>query len=335
MLFIPYLVYILLSYMNTQELISIIVPVYNVEQYLPRCLETITQQTYRNLEIILVDDGSTDSSGQICDEFAKNDKRAIVIHQPNSGLWAARNTGQKKASGNYLMFVDGDDYMHQETIRLLYEALQNTEYDLAFVSEKQTSVLYEDVISNKEFSKSIVSQKELIHNIIKGKRTFCVVWNKLYRKSIVKDIWSNNYPRVQDVDFNLRVHMRINKAIWIQSELYYFVQRSDSLRKTSDYIFLNHLCWVKILFSNLVELPNNCKQYRGLLLKRLYRKMVFLKYGRWSSNDKVELCRKYEKATRKAYWLNWRINPLEKIVVTLLLHSPHLTRWLMKVTKNY
>ena len=102
-----------------EELISVIVPVYNIEGYLPRCLETIAAQSYQNLEIILVDDGSTDSSGQICDSFAEKDCRTIVIHQQNQGLWAARNTGQKIAKGDYLMFADGDDYMHLETLKIM------------------------------------------------------------------------------------------------------------------------------------------------------------------------------------------------------------------------
>ena len=96
---------------NGLELVSVIVPVYNIEDYLPRCLACIEMQTYRNLEIILVDDGSTDGSGRICDEFAAKDSRVRVIHHPeNIGLWAARNTGQDAATGDYLWFPDGADY---------------------------------------------------------------------------------------------------------------------------------------------------------------------------------------------------------------------------------
>ena len=92
--------------MREEPLISVIVPVYNVETFLLRCLESITSQTYHNLEIILVDDGSTDSSGEICDSFVKTESRASVIHQENGGLWYARNTGQKEAKGDFIMFVE-------------------------------------------------------------------------------------------------------------------------------------------------------------------------------------------------------------------------------------
>ena len=101
------------------DLISVIVPVYNVEKYVKKCVDSIIAQTYRNLEIILVDDGSTDSSGRICDELASIDKRIIVIHKPNGGLSDARNAGISIARGKYLGFVDGDDLIHPQTYEIL------------------------------------------------------------------------------------------------------------------------------------------------------------------------------------------------------------------------
>ena len=109
--------------MKEEPLISVIVPVYNVETFLLRCLESITSQTYKNIEIILVDDGSTDSSGAICDSFVETETRSFVIHQENHGLWHARNTGQNKSKGDFIMFVDSDDYLHVDAIKILYEAL--------------------------------------------------------------------------------------------------------------------------------------------------------------------------------------------------------------------
>ena len=122
-------------------LISVIVPVYNVEEYLPRCLRAISEQTYRNLEIILVDDGSTDGSGAICDEFAENDSRVKVIHQPNTGLWAARNTGHGAANGEFLFFPDADDYFSRDLVSLLYKAINSGNgYNLAICRMKMTSI---------------------------------------------------------------------------------------------------------------------------------------------------------------------------------------------------
>ncbi len=105
-----------------EKLVSVIVAVYNIEEYLPRCVESIMHQTYRKLEIILVDDGSTDGSGDICDEYAGKDDRILVIHKKNGGLSDARNAGLERASGDYIGFVDGDDWIEEGMYRAMYEA---------------------------------------------------------------------------------------------------------------------------------------------------------------------------------------------------------------------
>ena len=110
---------------NKKRLISLVVSVHNIEDRLPKCLESISSQTYRHLEIILIDDGSTDGSGRICDEFASTDSRARVIHQQNRGLWAVRNRGLLESEGEYLIFPDGDDYFHKDYIRLMYESIND------------------------------------------------------------------------------------------------------------------------------------------------------------------------------------------------------------------
>ena len=107
------------------DLISVIVPVYNVEKYLNRCVDSIINQTYSNLEIILINDGSTDTSGKICDEYKKRDNRIHVIHQKNGGLSAARNAGIVIANGNYFIFVDSDDLIHPQCIEILYKVIKN------------------------------------------------------------------------------------------------------------------------------------------------------------------------------------------------------------------
>lgn len=321
--------------MSEQGLVCIIVPVFNIEKYLPRCLESIAVQSYQNLEIILVDDGSTDKSSVICDEFVEKDCRAKVIHQTNKGLWAARNTGQEAANGEYIMFIDGDDYLHKDMVGILYKALQDSQYDLALVSYKETKRKDEDVESERTYNSVKITQKELLETLLSGDALGGAVWNKMYRKSLIKDIYAQNYPRVQDMDFNLRVFMIVKYAVWIQGELYYWVRHSGSLTKTSDYPSLSFWCWVNSMYNNYINLPKSCKQYGGMILKRLYRKMVFLKHGRWRCEQYISLCNQYERATFGDYWKNLDIPFYEKVGVTILLHSHHLTRWLMKVTRNY
>ncbi len=114
-----------------KPLISIIVPVYNVERYMERCLDAVVKQTYKNLEVILVDDGSEDRSGSICDRYASEDARFKVVHHQNGGLSAARNTGIKKATGEYITFIDPDDSITEDYIEYLYNLINKHEADLA------------------------------------------------------------------------------------------------------------------------------------------------------------------------------------------------------------
>ena len=115
------------------ELISVIVPVYNVERYLRRCVDSILHQTYRNLEVLLVDDGSTDASGAICDEYAAQEERVTAVHQKNGGLSAARNAGLERAQGTYLCFVDSDDFLDSRMLETLCRDLQEKDADVAVV----------------------------------------------------------------------------------------------------------------------------------------------------------------------------------------------------------
>lgn len=324
--------------MDKQELISIIIPVYNIEAYLPKCLETIAAQTYHYLEVILVDDGSTDSSGKICDSFTENDSRAIVIHQQNQGLWAARNSGQRVAKGDYLMFVDGDDYLHLDAVSTLYQGInQPKKYDIAIVDYKKTDNFDEDILTAKNGGVEEIPQEIWISSLITHKINRNV-WNKLYRKELIEDIYNNNFPRAQDFDYNIRVFLKAENVVAIHREMYFWVQRPTSFSHQSDYRDIVYSCIVKMYHDNYVNLPESKRLFSRDLLSRLYKDMIFWKNRNYRTNNESAVfgkCKKYEKNTRKAYWLNWRINPLEKIVVTILLHSPHLTRWLMKVTKNY
>ncbi len=118
--------------MENQALISVIIPVYNVEAYLQECVESVLKQTYQNFEIILVDDGSTDSSGDICDEYAGNDERICVIHQKNSGPSKTRNTGLENANGKYIYFLDSDDYIESNALELLVDTAESNNADLVF-----------------------------------------------------------------------------------------------------------------------------------------------------------------------------------------------------------
>ena len=159
-------------------MISVIVPVYNVEKYLRRCVETIQKQTYADLEIILIDDGSTDDSGKICDDFSKGDRRIKVIHKKNEGLSAARNTGMENATGEYITFVDSDDYIDSKMYEKMIMALESSHCDICMCGSKtvdeQGNILRSEIFENKVYRGA-----EIIESIVIPLKT--AAWNKLIK----------------------------------------------------------------------------------------------------------------------------------------------------------
>lgn len=327
--------------MEKQLLISVIVPIYNVEGYLPRCLETIAQQSYRYLEMILIDDGSTDNSGVICDQYAAKDERVTVIHQQNLGLWAARNAGQRIAKGAYLMFVDGDDYLHLDTLKIVVESIDtNNLPDVVLIDFIRTSILHEEAKQIDHYRISELSQDQLIHSFFTYNGRDGVspnVWNKLYKRTLICDIYAKDYPRAQDMDFNIRVFLKCTSAIRIHEKLYYWVQRPTSLMHQEGYWDIAYSCLVKMYYTNYIHLPSDKRKYAHYLLRGLFIKMLYWKNRMYKKDNQeivFEQCKKYERAMRKEYWQNRNIRFLEKVEVTIMLFSPRLTHWLMKVTKR-
>lgn len=169
-----------------EKLISIIVPVYMVEEFLPKCIDSIINQTYKNIEIILVDDGSEDNCPILCDEYAAKDERIIVIHQENVGLSGARNKGLEIAKGEYVCFVDSDDYIDEEFIESLYDAIKKTNSDISMC-------FYYDVYKEVEKKYFPPSKRIIVFNNIKimkkmTKVQYIVTWNKMYKTSLFNDV---------------------------------------------------------------------------------------------------------------------------------------------------
>lgn len=317
---------------NEEPLISVIVPVYNVETFLSRCLESIVSQTYQHIEIILVDDGSTDSSGNICDSFVKTESRSSVIHQENHGLWHARNTGQKVAKGDFLMFVDSDDYLHVDAIKVLYEALvQHPTCGLSMCKYKQTFTLDEDIRRVDENKIEVWSVEQLIYN---HKGAFCtVVWNKLYRRSLIIDIMAREYRISQDVDYNFRVFLRLKSLVMVDRELYFWVQRSGSATKMGDYGIRRLMTETDIYHRNFVENRINISPIPAFYLRRLYIKMLSLKAQALGTDEKAKAflqCSEFTKDTWHSYLTCSKIPLVERCGVFVLLYSPRMARWFLR-----
>lgn len=214
------------------ELISIIIPIYEVEEYLEKCIESIVSQTYENLEIILVDDGSPDRCPQICDEWEKRDERIKVIHKKNGGLSDARNTGLAVAKGEYIGFVDSDDYIDKEMYEKLYIAMKSENADLAIcnlekVREDGSSIEEESPIKNDVFTGAVGLEK-ICDPCISG-WYYVTVWNKLYHRKILDGI---EFPlgKIHEDEFVIHeILYQCERIVTLEEKLYKYVQRNGSI----------------------------------------------------------------------------------------------------------
>ena len=219
---------------NVQNpLISVIVPVYNVQEYLEKCVNSLLEQTYKNLEIILVDDGSTDQSGILCDKMSEKDNRILVIHKNNGGLSDARNVGIDRARGKYLYFVDSDDYISDNILQKLYDKLELEKADLALcgisfvdeegkiIKEVLPSSLNDDVWNEEQFWQKYYTGTDNICNV--------VAWNKLYRRNLFKLERYDVGKLHEDEYICHRIISSCSRISIVNEALYYYLQRSNSI----------------------------------------------------------------------------------------------------------
>ncbi len=201
-------------------MISIIIPVYNVSKYLERCLNTVINQSYIDLEIILINDGSTDDSGKICDEYALKDKRIKVIHQKNKGLSGARNTGLKHATGDYVGFVDSDDWIELDMYETMFNILQKENVDI--VECALNKALDVESTLNRSGNLKIESRIDALKRIITNQNFS--VWRRLYKKETISNISFVEGKNSEDVYYTLTVFKNIQKIAYYSAPLYnYFI----------------------------------------------------------------------------------------------------------------
>jgi glycosyltransferase involved in cell wall biosynthesis len=223
---------------NIKPLISVIVPVYNVEKYLSRCVDSLLRQTYSNLEVILVEDGTKDNSGRICDEYAQKDERVKVIHQQNKGLSGARNTGIDNANGEYIAFLDSDDYVSDKIYEKLQEYMQFYDADIVMCNYIRFSGGYCHNCDDKQVEVTKLDAKMALENIYSSDgESYTVAWNKLYKRSVIADI---RYPqkRLNEDEFTTyKFFANANTIIYTNEILYYYFYNNDSITTKSDYAF--------------------------------------------------------------------------------------------------
>ncbi len=228
--------------MREKYKVSIVIPVYNIKNYIDRCLTSIISQTYSNIQIIIIDDGSIDGSSEICDKYSVLDDRIEVVHIENGGVGNARNIGIEKANGEYILFIDGDDYIENSYIETLINSIIENKSDLAIVD-------YYLQIGNKRFSNSIntnekilFDNKSALDNILNEDLYLGYLWNKLFKLKIIKDnnIRFDRRIRIwEDLLFCIEYIDCIKNVVYTRTPLYTYIQRDNSAvsakNSTSDY----------------------------------------------------------------------------------------------------
>lgn len=212
--------------MTVSEKVSVIIPVYNGENYIARCIDSIINQTYRDIEIIIVDDGSKDETNQICKRYADRDNRITVYRKENEGVSAARNYGLQKAVGRYIQFVDADDYVKKNTTDSLYKKMRQENAGMVVCSYMRLIGRFIIPSDFLELSGNYTAKEYLIHTLKDpGHHYYGVVWNKLYRNDIIKKHkiqFRSDVTLGEDFIFNLEYMQYVNKISVILSHLYYY-----------------------------------------------------------------------------------------------------------------
>lgn len=208
-------------------LVSIIVPVYKVEEYLHQCVDSIINQTYRNLEIILIDDGSPDRCPEICDEYAARDNRIKVIHKFNGGLSEARNHGLELASGEYIMFVDSDDYVDIRIVETLIEAIDASSADIAMCGRNDMRTT--SISSNCNFESDVVLDKKSLMALILRDKIGSQAWAKLFKKEQFKNLRFPIGRLYEDIGTTYLAFNKCNRMVYISRPLYYYRLNQSSI----------------------------------------------------------------------------------------------------------
>lgn len=278
------------------DLISVIVPVYNVEKYIEECLESLIKQTYQNLEIILIDDGSTDASGGLCDKYAALDSRIKVIHQKNGGAANAKNNGLKIATGDYLAFADSDDYVERDAYEHMLKLLKNEKADVV-------QCCYRDLFTDKSVDHIIDGKQSFTTEEYLGRYTVdwtCgLLWDKLYKRELFNNIFFEEGHIIDDEYFTYQGVMNAKKIIHDSKIVYNYRQRKSSvtgLQKNKNRMVFDKLDYlVKRRNKIASRFPNLTRTFDN----HLFSMLIWLTDGEYVSIEIMEaiktvLCKQWK-----------------------------------------
>lgn len=328
--------------MQDDKLISVIVTAYNIENYLPRCVDSLLAQTYEPMEIILVDDGSTDGTAGICDEYARKSSLIRVIHKENGGPSSARNEGLKIAKGDYIGYVDGDDWTEPDMYKDMLRACLDTGAQIAICSYRQVGEGAEEVHpTGKVLS---LSRQEALELYISGNPQYHIyhsVWSKLFERKVIEDIRFPEGRKSEDIMYTTWALTRASKCVFLDTLYYnYMVDRSGSI--------MNSRLHERRFQDEIPFWKEQMKYLKGLGMEELaekaayqfYRKMVFYyvdfrdKGMKQSGKDLIALLRG-EKQEIKEIYVKKFVATGDKARMKLILFSPIAYYWGVKVYDKF
>lgn len=310
------------------EMVSIIVPVYKVEEYLPRCINSLINQTYKNIEIILVDDGSPDNCPKICDEYAQKDNRIKVIHKQNGGLSSARNEGIKEAKGEFISFVDSDDWVDPKFISCLHEIIVSNNADFSSCLFCRTT---------GEQDRKLFSETE---EIITDKKFICAMdekfytgyaWNKMYKRSIIVDneiFFDESIFNGEDFPFVFEYLEYVNRGVFIRQDLYFYFIRQTSIMHTVK-ISERYLTILKAREKGLSILKTKCKTAYDMCLAAYLDQLCKIKFMIMKDLDCKELLHSVNqkiKTNKKGLMGFKNVSLKSKIRLLLMIYFPKMVR---------
>jgi glycosyltransferase involved in cell wall biosynthesis len=303
--------------------ISIIVPVYNTEKYLRPCLDSILAQTFGDFEAILVDDGSKDKCGDICDEYAERDKRIRLYRKNHLGVSNARNFGIKMCNGTYVCFIDSDDYIHPKMLETLHSAVEENNCAFSMCLEQNVDKInpYEEIITEEGYSYEMIDKSDCIYGIShegKDKRHFVHMVGKLYRKELIEQLkFDESISLSEDLLFNFQFYLKDVCGIRIMKPLYYRTIRSNSLSsiKATDMIYNTGIYQRCLQLLPLTETLN--RSY--IVLNIMNRIIKFRRRNRKTEYKELAKIRGKElfESIRYEFWKNRNISIGNKIKLTI------------------
>lgn len=260
-------------------MVSIIIPVYNVGPYLRECLDSVVNQTYRDWEGILIDDGSTDDSGAICDEYASKDRRFRVIHQANQGINSVRNRGLKETTGEYIAWVDSDDVVHPRWLETLHSIITTNDCDIAVVEYRnwyngQINIDDNIKIAGARFIPLDQAIDQVLNSGIKGFTSN--LWTKMYRREIIGES-SLVFDWAEDLDFNIQMIIKGARIYCTETPLYFYRIRGNSITNGRDQDYLLRDIVMRCdVYDHYRSLDKDLK-YRPIILESLYQHLLYAK----------------------------------------------------------